>query len=59
MHVFGEINGVKFRVNCDGPPSLEVMNAIKKMVQLVSKPINTEHEHTGKTNQISEVIPGR
>lgn len=37
MHVFGEQNGVRFRVNCDRPPSLETMNAIKKMVHLVSK----------------------
>lgn len=37
MHVFGERNGVKFRVNCEGPPSIETMNAINKMVELVSK----------------------
>lgn len=37
MHVFGERNGVKFRVKCDRQPSPETMNAINKMVELLSK----------------------
>jgi len=46
MHVFMEHNGVKVRVNCGQPPSLETMTAIKKMVTLV---INQESNAKGKT----------
>lgn len=37
MHVFGECNGIKFRVNCDRTPTTETMNAINKMVEILSK----------------------
>lgn len=37
MHTYGEHSGVKFRINHDGPMSMETLQAIKKMVTLVSK----------------------
>jgi len=37
MRVFGEVNGIKFSANCEKPPSIETMNALKAMVKLVSK----------------------
>lgn len=46
MHVYMEHEGIKVRVNCGKPPTLETMSAIKKMVSLVSK---TESNAKGKT----------
>jgi hypothetical protein len=37
MCVYGEHNGVKFRVQAEKPLSVETIKAIKKMVELVSK----------------------
>lgn len=37
MHVFGERNGIKFRVKCDRQPTPETMNAINKMVELITQ----------------------
>lgn len=37
MNSYGEMNGVKFRVNHNGPLNNETYKAIKKMVCLASK----------------------
>ena len=46
MHVFGERNGVKFRVNCDRIPTHETMNAINKMVEILTNKANVKRKET-------------
>ena len=57
MHVFMEHNGVKVRVNCGQPPSLETQNAIKKLVECVINQ-QTNGNHQGETIDHAEDISG-
>lgn len=57
MHVFMEHNGVKVRVNCGQPPSIETTSAIKKLVECVIKQ-QTNGNHQGKTTDQSQDLSG-
>lgn len=48
MHTYGERDGIKFRINHDGPLGMETIMAIEKMVGLASKikfKNTNEHNH--------------
>jgi len=52
MSVYGEHNGVKFRVNATGQLSIDQIKAVKNMVELASKiKFKTNNDNNRQTNQ--------
>jgi len=52
MSVYGEHNGVKFRVNATGQLSIDQIELIKKMVELAYKiKLKPNNDNNRQTNQ--------